>query len=150
MKIAHSATLLAFALTLPNLVAQPTPAIRQTRAPVQAAGLNATGAPPNGSVVFENQPAETLTVMGLVQRGANTVTLAQRGASPLFFQKCVHGAHFKEVTISMRKAGGTQQEFLVVKLRDVAITSVQRQADGSVLIGMSYASMDGSPAAFNR
>jgi len=45
-------------------------------------------------------------------------------ASPLLLRGCATGQHLKEATITRRKAGKGQQEFLVIKLSDVVITSV--------------------------
>lgn len=45
-------------------------------------------------------------------------------ASPLLMQACATGTHMKEATITHRKAGKGQQEFLVIKMNDVIITSV--------------------------
>jgi type VI secretion system secreted protein Hcp len=45
-------------------------------------------------------------------------------ASPVLMKRCVTGQHLKEATITHRKAGKGQQEFLVVKMNDVIITSV--------------------------
>ena len=39
-------------------------------------------------------------------------------------QACATGEHIKEATITHRKAGKGQQEYLVVKMNDVIITSV--------------------------
>ena len=46
-------------------------------------------------------------------------------ASPLLLQSCATGRHLKEATITHRKAGKGQQEFLIIKMNDVIITSVQ-------------------------
>ena len=46
-------------------------------------------------------------------------------ASPLLLKACATGVHLKEATITHRKAGKGQQEYLVVKMNDVVITSVQ-------------------------
>ena len=46
-------------------------------------------------------------------------------ASPSLFLKCATGEHIKEATLSVRKAGGDQQEYLKVTLTDVIITSYQ-------------------------
>ncbi len=48
-------------------------------------------------------------------------------ASPVLLQACATGVHLKEATITHRKAGKGQQEFLVVKMNDVIITSVINQ-----------------------
>jgi type VI secretion system secreted protein Hcp len=45
-------------------------------------------------------------------------------ASPVLMQACATGTHLKEATITHRKAGKGQQEFLIVKMNDVIITSV--------------------------
>ena len=45
-------------------------------------------------------------------------------ASPLLLKACATGAHFKEATITHRKAGQPQQEFLIVKMNDIIITGV--------------------------
>lgn len=45
-------------------------------------------------------------------------------ASPVLMQACATGAHMKEATITHRKAGKGQHEFLIVKMSDVIITGV--------------------------
>ena len=45
-------------------------------------------------------------------------------ASPVLLQACATGVHLKEATITHRKAGKGQQEFLIVKMSDVIITGV--------------------------
>ena len=45
-------------------------------------------------------------------------------ASPLLMKACATGQHLKEATITHRKAGKGQQEFLIVKMNDVLITGV--------------------------
>ena len=45
-------------------------------------------------------------------------------ASPLLMRGCATGQHLKEATITHRKAGKGQQEFLVIKMNDVIVTSV--------------------------
>jgi type VI secretion system secreted protein Hcp len=45
-------------------------------------------------------------------------------ASPVLMARCAAGQHLKQATITHRKAGKDQQEFLVVKLSDVLITAV--------------------------
>ena len=46
-------------------------------------------------------------------------------ASPLLFKSCSTGAHIKEATITVRKAGESPQEFLQIKLNDILISSYQ-------------------------
>jgi type VI secretion system secreted protein Hcp len=45
-------------------------------------------------------------------------------ASPVLLQACATGVHIKEATITHRKAGKGQQEFLIFKMNDVLITGV--------------------------
>ena len=45
-------------------------------------------------------------------------------ASPQLMRACATGTHLKEATITQRKAGKGQQEFLVIKMNDIIITSV--------------------------
>jgi type VI secretion system secreted protein Hcp len=45
-------------------------------------------------------------------------------ATPLLMQACATGTHLKEATITHRKAGKGQQEFLIVKMNDIIITGV--------------------------
>ena len=45
-------------------------------------------------------------------------------ASPSLMKACATGQHIKTATLSARKAGKGQQEYLVVKLNDVLITGV--------------------------
>ncbi|HEY7292838.1 MAG TPA: type VI secretion system tube protein Hcp [Vicinamibacterales bacterium] len=51
-------------------------------------------------------------------------------SSPLLMQACATGVHLKDATITQRKAGKGQQEFLVIKMNDVIITSVSPQSAG--------------------
>jgi type VI secretion system secreted protein Hcp len=46
-------------------------------------------------------------------------------ASPVLMTKCATGEHIKEATLISRKAGKGQQEYLIVKMNDILITSVQ-------------------------
>jgi type VI secretion system secreted protein Hcp len=45
-------------------------------------------------------------------------------ASPDLMRACATGTHLRDATITHRKAGKGQQEFLVVKMNDVIITGV--------------------------
>jgi len=51
-------------------------------------------------------------------------------ASPVLLQACATGTHYKEATIIHRKAGKGQQEYLIVKMNDVIITSVTHGGSG--------------------
>ena len=58
-------------------------------------------------------------------------TLKIDKASPVLMQACATGVHLKEATITHRKAGKGQQEFLVIKMNDVIITGVTHGGTGS-------------------
>jgi type VI secretion system secreted protein Hcp len=45
-------------------------------------------------------------------------------SSPVLMNHCATGVHLKEATITCRKSGKEQYEYLVVKMNDVIITSV--------------------------
>jgi type VI secretion system secreted protein Hcp len=45
-------------------------------------------------------------------------------ASPLLMKACATGEHIKDATITVRKSGKGQQEYLVVTMTDVLVTSV--------------------------
>ena len=46
-------------------------------------------------------------------------------ASPVLMKACAMGDHFPDATLVSRKAGKGQQEYLIVKMKEVFITSVQ-------------------------
>jgi type VI secretion system secreted protein Hcp len=51
-------------------------------------------------------------------------------ASPVLLKACATGEHIKDATITVRKAGKGQQEFLILKMTDVLITSVNPSGSG--------------------
>ena len=51
-------------------------------------------------------------------------------ASPLLLKACATGEHLKEATITHRKAGKGQQEYLIIKMNDVIITGVVHGGSG--------------------
>jgi type VI secretion system secreted protein Hcp len=51
-------------------------------------------------------------------------------ASPVLMQACATGTHLKEATITHRKAGKEQHEYLIVKMNDVIITGVSHGGSG--------------------
>src|SRR4029077_15545903 len=50
-------------------------------------------------------------------------------ASPVLLKACATGEHLKDATITFRKAGKGQQEFLIIKMNDVIVTSVVQGAN---------------------
>jgi type VI secretion system secreted protein Hcp len=66
-------------------------------------------------------------------------------ASPALMQACATGVHLKDATITHRKAGKGQQEFLVIKMNDVIITSVTHSDTDegrSESVSMAFAKVD--------
>ena len=53
-------------------------------------------------------------------------------ASPVLLKSCATGEHIKEATITVRKAGKGQQEFLIIKMNDIIITSVAPSGAGDI------------------
>ena len=60
-------------------------------------------------------------------------------ASPLLLKACATGQHIKEATITERKAGKAQQDFLIIKMNDIIITSVAMSGTGDGLTAESVA-----------
>lgn len=63
-------------------------------------------------------------------------------ASPVLMQNCATGVHIKEATITHRKSGKGQQEYLVVKMNDVIVTGVSHGGSGdgdSENVSLSFA-----------
>ena len=68
-------------------------------------------------------------------------------ASPVLLQACATGTHLKDATITHRKAGKGQQEYLIVKMNDVIITGVTHGGSGgeganSENVSMAFSKVD--------
>ena len=68
-------------------------------------------------------------------------------ASPVLLKMCATGEHIKDATITVRKAGKGQQEFLVIKMSDVIVTSVSLSGatDGAATsesVALQFAKVD--------
>jgi type VI secretion system secreted protein Hcp len=67
-------------------------------------------------------------------------------ASPLLMKACATGAHLKEATITHRKPGKGQQDYLIIKLNDIIITGVTDGVAsgeaGSETVGLAFAKID--------
>jgi len=51
-------------------------------------------------------------------------------ASPVLMQVCANGTHLKDGTLTVRKAGKTQLEYLVIKMNDIIVTSITHGGGG--------------------
>jgi type VI secretion system secreted protein Hcp len=67
-------------------------------------------------------------------------------ASPSLLKACATGVHLKEATITHRKAGKGQQEFLIFKMNDVIVTSVATadsgDAGGTESVSLTFSKVD--------
>jgi type VI secretion system secreted protein Hcp len=68
-------------------------------------------------------------------------------ATPVLLKACATGEHIKEATITVRKAGKGQQEFLIIKMSDILITSVHPSGSGDAAafaesVAMQFAKVD--------
>src|SRR2546421_2086158 len=98
---------------------------------------------------LDNKHKDEIEVLSWSWGVTNAVTLAGTGAgqgkasfsdlslthkidkaSPVLMQACATGVHLKEATITHRKAGKGQQEFLVIKMNDVIVTAITHGGSG--------------------
>ena len=67
-------------------------------------------------------------------------------ATPRLLEACATGGHLKEATITQRKAGKGQQEYLIIKMNDVIITGVAlgdtSDEAGSETVSLAFAKVD--------
>jgi type VI secretion system secreted protein Hcp len=63
--------------------------------------------------------------------GAVTVTKGYDAASPELMRACATGKHIKSATLTVRKAGGGQQEYMTYELENVMVSSYSLSHGGS-------------------
>ena len=67
-------------------------------------------------------------------------------ASPKLLEACATGEHLKEATVTFRKAGKGQQDFLIIKMNDVIITGVSlsdtESGSSSENVSIAFAKID--------
>jgi type VI secretion system secreted protein Hcp len=66
-------------------------------------------------------------------------------ASPVLMQACATGVHLKDATITHRKAGKGQQEYLIIKMNDVIVSAVtDADSEDSQLetVSLAFAKVD--------
>jgi type VI secretion system secreted protein Hcp len=76
-----------------------------------------------------------------------TITHRIDKASPKLFEACAKGKHLKDATITHRKAGKGQQEYLIFKMSDVIITGVSHAGNesdtpGTENVNLAFAKVD--------
>lgn len=67
--------------------------------------------------------------VGKVSLQALTFTHRIDRASPLLMKACAKGERIKDARVTVRKAGQGQQEYLVISMSDVLVTSVSTSVD---------------------
>ena len=68
---------------------------------------------------------------GKAVAGTLTWTHEYDKASPVLAKQCASGKHFPTAILTVRKAGGAQEDFLKVSMKKVFITSVTPAANGT-------------------
>ncbi len=67
-------------------------------------------------------------------------------ATPALFEACATGRHIRDATITHRKAGKGQQEYLIVKLNDVVIAGMSHTGATdqpySEIVSLTFAKVD--------
>jgi type VI secretion system secreted protein Hcp len=68
-------------------------------------------------------------------------------ATPGLMKACATGTHVKDATVTVRKAGRGQQDYLVITMNDVLVTSVSTSvaAEGDATVesvGLAFAKVD--------
>ena len=69
------------------------------------------------------------------------VTMVVSKASPKLMLACATGKHLKEATLTARRRGKAQQEFLVFKFKDVVVTSYQTGGSAQADVPLDQASL---------
>ena len=65
-------------------------------------------------------------------------------ASPVLWQACASGKHYPDATLTVRKAGKDQQEYLIIKWKEVFVTSVSSNGTGEGGATMESVSLQGN------
>lgn len=68
-------------------------------------------------------------------------------ATPSLMKACATGTHIKDATVTLRKSGKGQQDYLVITMNDVLVTSVSTSAtaEGDTTfesVGLAFAKVD--------
>ena len=69
-------------------------------------------------------------------------------ATPKLMLACATGQHISEATLTCRKAGGSQQEYLVIKFKDLLVSSYQTGGSQGDVVPTDQISMNFSKIEF--
>jgi len=79
---------------------------------------------------------------GKARPGAFTFSHNYDKASPVLAKNCASGKHFADATITLRKSGEGQKDFLTIKMKQVFVSSVRPSAmsggDVTELVTLTY------------
>ena len=78
-----------------------------------------------------------------------TVVKRADKSSTILAQKCTKGDHIKTGLLTVRKAGGTQEEYYTIKLGEILISSFQNAGSGEDAIPIENVSLNFSKIEFN-
>lgn len=122
---------------------------------IGAAGIIIKGES-NATLAFgSGMPGDAVSMQDLHFTGPNQAVMTVRkagGSNAILIgllRASTSGKHIPEVSISARKAGGTQQEFYQVKLTDVLVSSYQSGGAGFDQVTLNFAKLDGPMAPFH-
>ncbi len=71
-----------------------------------------------------------------------SVTKRADKATPMLMLNCATGTHIKDALLTVRKAGGDQQEYYKVKMTDLLVSSFQNQGSGHDDVPMESVSLN--------
>jgi len=69
-------------------------------------------------------------------------------ASPTLMVKCAKGEHIKKAMLTVRKAGGTQQDYYKVELTDLMISSFHNSGSDTDSVPLEHVSLNFSKIEF--
>jgi type VI secretion system secreted protein Hcp len=75
---------------------------------------------------------------GKVSVGNLTFTHYVDAATPGLILACCNGKHFDEATLTMRKAGEKPLDYLIIKIKEIIVTSVDHSGGGGDQIVESF------------
>jgi len=111
----------------------------------------------NGMLALGGGLTEPIALQDLHFTGPNQAVLTCRkagGSNSILIgllRASANGQHIPEVKVQARKAGGTQQEYMTIKLTDVLVSSYQSGGAGAGFdqITLNFGKLDGPMAPFH-
>jgi type VI secretion system secreted protein Hcp len=75
-------------------------------------------------------------------------TMPMSKATPKLMQACATGTHIPKAVLTLRKAGGDQQEYLMLTFTDLLVSSYQMGGSGGEVVPVDSISMNYSKIEF--